>query len=100
LARRNPSQLVDAWSRSQFLFDQEVTTFLRKVWVDAVKADYHERNSSRDNPNDDEREESREKAQREPLRKAFLPYLKVTDGYPRMPRWFIISLGWMWPHKH
>ena len=31
--------LVGAWSRSQFLFDEKVTVYLRKVWIDAVKAD-------------------------------------------------------------
>ena len=35
--------LVNAWGRSQFLFEPSVTTFLRKLWKDAVRADYHAR---------------------------------------------------------
>ena len=30
--------IVGAWNRSQFLFDEEVTKYLREVWVDAVAA--------------------------------------------------------------
>jgi len=32
--------LVGAWNRSQFLFDQNVTNYLRKIWKDAVKANF------------------------------------------------------------
>lgn len=32
--------LVGAWSRSHFLFDEKVTVYLRKIWTDAVDADY------------------------------------------------------------
>ena len=35
--------LVDAWERSQFLFEPSVTAFLRKLWKDAVRAEYHAR---------------------------------------------------------
>jgi len=32
--------IVGAWRRSHFLCSDEVTRYLRKVWLDAVKADY------------------------------------------------------------
>lgn len=32
--------LVGAWSRSHFLFDKDVTDYLRKLWTDAVQANY------------------------------------------------------------
>ena len=35
--------LVYAWERSQFLFEPSVTAFLRKLWKDAVRADFHAR---------------------------------------------------------
>ena len=35
--------LVGARERSQFLFDQSVTAFLRKLWKDAVRCDFHSR---------------------------------------------------------
>lgn len=31
-------QLVGAWSRSHFLCRPEVTTYLRKIWTDAIDA--------------------------------------------------------------
>ena len=40
--------LVNAWERSQFLFEPSVTTFLRKLWKDAVRADYAARIQSGD----------------------------------------------------
>ena len=35
--------LVGAWSRSHFLCNERVTTYLRKLWLDAVNADFNER---------------------------------------------------------
>ncbi len=32
--------LVGAWNRSHFLFEQKVTDHIRKIWLDAVDADY------------------------------------------------------------
>lgn len=32
--------LVGAWSRSHFVCREEVTRYLRKLWLDAVRADY------------------------------------------------------------
>ena len=37
------SVLVGAWSRSHFLCDERVTKYLRKLWLDAVSADYHDK---------------------------------------------------------
>jgi hypothetical protein len=37
------SVLVGAWSRSHFLCNERVTRYLRKLWTDAVTADYHEK---------------------------------------------------------
>ncbi len=34
------STLVGAWTRSHFLFEQDVTDYLRKVWTDGVEANY------------------------------------------------------------
>ena len=34
------STLMGAQSRSHFLFDEKITTYLLKVWLDAVAADY------------------------------------------------------------
>lgn len=31
--------LVDAWNRSHFLFDEEVTAYLRRLWLDGLEAD-------------------------------------------------------------
>ena len=31
--------LVGAWGRSKFLFDQEITDYLRKIWLDAIEAE-------------------------------------------------------------
>lgn len=32
--------LVDAWNRSHFLFAQDVTDYLRQLWLDAIKANH------------------------------------------------------------
>ncbi len=40
--------LIGAWSRSQFLFSDKVATYLRKLWTDAVKADYAKKVLSRE----------------------------------------------------
>lgn len=32
--------LVGAWNRSHFLFDQDVTDYLRELWLDGIKANY------------------------------------------------------------
>src|SRR5262245_33528347 len=32
--------LFHAWNRSHFLFEPDVTAYLRKLWLDAIKADY------------------------------------------------------------
>lgn len=37
------SVLVGAWSRSHFLCSKEVTTYLRKVWLDSIRASQLER---------------------------------------------------------
>ena len=37
------SVIVGAWSRSHFLCNEHVTTYLRKLWLDAVEANFHEK---------------------------------------------------------
>ncbi|MGB0087351.1 MAG: hypothetical protein WBP94_18500 [Rhodomicrobiaceae bacterium] len=89
-------KLVDAWNRSHFLFDADVTAYLRKLWLDAVDADECAKVASREVPADvEERQKHRKKAselfkkytENEQLRNAFLPHLKVSDGYLEFPRW-------------
>ena len=85
--------LVDAWNRSHFLFPAQVTTYLRKVWVDATSVDYHTKVAAGETPGDVEKSQLRameltgEHVQSERLRNAFLPYLKVSDGHLSIPAW-------------
>jgi hypothetical protein len=75
--------LVRAWNRSHFLFESSVTAYIRKVWLDAGDADYHNKVANGDVQGD--RQASieivhrllREHADFDALRGQFLPQLKV-----------------------
>jgi hypothetical protein len=44
--------IVGAWDRSRFLFEPEVTAFIRQIWLDAVKAEYQSKIVSNEYPGD------------------------------------------------
>jgi hypothetical protein len=75
--------LIGAWSRSHFLFDVEVTTYLRQLWLDAVDADYARQVIAGEAPGD--RQKAIEKshdlllkhANFDKLRNTFLPHMKI-----------------------
>ena len=85
--------LVKAWNRSHFLFEPEVTQHLQKIWYDAVSALELEYAVNGEVPGD--RREARDKLNKltrehteiAALRNAFLPHLKVSDGYLSLPKW-------------
>lgn len=91
--------LVGAWSRSQFLFDAPVTNYLRQLWLDAVDADYCSKVVAGAVQGDHGK--AVEKLHRlnlqhidgDRLREQFIPHLKVHDGYPALPVWFMKILG-------
>ena len=80
------SVLVGAWSRSQFLCSDEVTSYLKQVWDDAVSAAVLRKVMSGELPGDHGQaaEEShallREHADFVLLRATFMPDLRVRPG--------------------
>lgn len=76
-------QLVGAWSRSHFVCRPEVTAYLRKLWLDAVNADYLAKVISGEVEGDHnvavekKYDLIREHADFDKLRGVFLPDLKV-----------------------
>jgi hypothetical protein len=89
-------KLVDAWNRSHFLFEADVTKFLREVWLDAVKADYCNKVFAGEAVANAEEtaavpakmlELNTKYLDSERLRDAFLPHLKVSDGNLKPPHW-------------
>lgn len=44
--------LIGAWTRSHFLFEKEVTQYLRKLWLDAVDANYQSKVAAGEAPGD------------------------------------------------
>lgn len=88
--------LVGAWTRSHFLCRNEVTSFLRKLWVDAVKADYlrqimsGEADGDRNTAMQEFHALTREHTDFEPLKNAMLADLRVASEWrwksdPRFP---------------
>ncbi len=89
--------LVGAWTRSHFLCRNEVTSFLRKLWVDAVKADYLHQVMSGEADGDrgaaiqEFHALTRKHIDYEPLKKVMIPDLRVASEWrwrrdPRFPR--------------
>jgi hypothetical protein len=77
------AELIGAWSRSHFLFDAPVTTYLRQLWLDAVDSDYARQVIAGEVPGD--RQKAIEKYQElllkhanfDKLRNTFLPHMKI-----------------------
>lgn len=85
--------LVAAWGRSHFLFEQAVTDYLRKVWLDALKVQQcgriiaGEQQGDRNEAITKEYELSIEHLNADKLRAAFKRQLKVSDGLIQLPSW-------------
>lgn len=84
---RELPRLVQAWNRSHFLFESSVTAYIRKVWLDAVRADYLNKVTSgqvKDDHNaavDEEHALTLQHINGDNLRAKFLAHLKVNVGF-------------------
>jgi hypothetical protein len=85
--------LFYAWNRSHFLFEPEVTAYLQKLYLDAIKADQCEKIVAGEAPGN--RVEAlkkmhaltRKHTEFTNVREIFLPHRKVSDGYLSFPKW-------------
>jgi hypothetical protein len=81
--------LVDAWNRSHYLFDQPLTDYLRRLWLDASKADWCNRviagevDGDREQAIGEARRLMAEHMEVTRLRDQFLAYLKLSGGSVR-----------------
>ena len=87
-------KLAGAWTRSHFLCREEVTAFIRKLWLDGVEADLMDRTAKGIVPGDEQRaiEKSlqlfNEHTNFDKLREVMVPDLRVASGSGwRKPRW-------------
>ena len=75
--------LIGAWSRSHFLCSEEVTAYLRKLWLDAIRAEHLSKVIAGEYPGDhgaavkEEYELLRQHVDFERLRVLFMPDLRV-----------------------